>query len=42
MPLYERDKGGQLVPISGDVPEEAIVAIERADEQTIVERPSII
>lgn len=38
MALYERDKGGQLVPVEGEVPQEAILAIERADEQTIVER----
>lgn len=38
MPLYERDDKGALVPVAGEIPEEAIMAIERADEQTIVER----
>ena len=38
MALYERNEEGQLVPFEGDVPEEAIQAIERADEQAIVER----
>jgi hypothetical protein len=37
-PLYEQDEKGALVPARGEIPEEALVAIERADEQTIVER----
>ena len=37
MALYEKNKAGQLVPTSGEVPEEAITAIERADEQSIVQ-----
>lgn len=38
MSVYERDKGGQLVPVEGEIPEEAITAIERADEQAIIEK----
>jgi hypothetical protein len=36
MPYYTR-QGKELVPYKEDVPEEAILAIERADEQSIVE-----
>lgn len=38
MGFYGRDAQGQLVPVKGDIPEEAILAIEMADEQAIVER----
>jgi hypothetical protein len=38
MPYYEEKKGGELVPAKvTEIPEEAIFAIERADEQSIVE-----
>lgn len=36
MPLYGEEKG-QLVPVRGEVLQEAILAIERADDQDIVE-----
>jgi hypothetical protein len=36
--LYEQDEKGALVPMKGEIPEEALVAIERADEQSIIER----
>ena len=36
--LYEKSEKGALVPATGEIPEEAITAIERADEDTIVER----
>jgi len=35
---YYTDEKGKLVPYSGEIPQEAIMAIEAADEQTIVER----
>jgi hypothetical protein len=38
MSLYEQNEKGALVPVKGEIPEEALVAIERADEQTIVEK----
>jgi hypothetical protein len=39
MSFYGRDeKSGDIVPIKGDIPQEAIMAIEMADEQAIVER----
>jgi len=38
MTVYERDQKGELIPFEDEVPEEAIAAIERADEQAIVER----
>jgi hypothetical protein len=37
MAYYTNEKG-ELVPYTGEVPQEAIMAIESADEQTIVER----
>jgi len=37
MAYYTNEKG-ELVPYTGEVPQEAILAIEAADEQTIVER----
>lgn len=37
MPLYEqKGKEGQLVPMTGEVPQEALLAIERADEGAII------
>lgn len=38
MPFYERDAEGKLVPIVGEVSEEAIRAIERYDEEAIFQR----
>jgi len=37
MAYYTNEKG-ELVPYTGEIPQEAIMAIEAADEQTIVER----
>lgn len=38
MPYYGQDATGKLVPIRGeDIPQEAIMAIERADESAIIE-----
>jgi len=35
MPLYE-EKSGQIVPMTGEVPQEALSAIEAADEEAII------
>lgn len=37
MPYYEQTESGQLVPIKGELPLEAITEIERADEKAIIE-----
>lgn len=38
MPYYERDAEGKLVPITGEVPEGIVQAIDRYDEAAIVHR----
>ena len=36
MSFYEQEPGGAIVPLKGELPQEAMQAIERADEETIV------
>ena len=38
MSFYERSTEGKLVPVTGEIPDEAIRAIERFDEEAIVHR----
>lgn len=38
MPYYEENQSGTIVPLVGDVPDDAIRSIERADDDAIVQR----